>query len=150
VRTGRLATAAGVNVQTVRYYERRGLLPPPARSLGGHREYDQDTLTTLRVIKAAQRLGFTLAEIEELLELGRHRGPRPGLRERAQVKLADVDARIAALTEMRGVLQDVIDAGCADLRSCSCTPGCPIPFPGIAAPRHPADGAPGDPSPLER
>jgi MerR family mercuric resistance operon transcriptional regulator len=142
VRAGRLAAAAGVNVQTVRYYERRGLLPAPARSLGGHREYDQDTLTTLRVIRAAQRLGFTLAEIEELLELGRHRGPRPGLRERAQAKLADVDERIAALTVMRSALQDVIDAGCADLRSCSCTPGCPIPFPEIGVRRSARETTP--------
>ncbi|RKS08688.1 MerR-like DNA binding protein [Nocardiopsis sp. Huas11] len=61
LRSGQVAEAAGVNVQTLRYYERRGLLAKPQRSNGGHRLYDEDTVVALRVIKAAQRLGFTLA-----------------------------------------------------------------------------------------
>jgi DNA-binding transcriptional MerR regulator len=131
MRSGALAAAAGVNVQTLRYYERRGLLPDPQRSLGGHREYGPDDLTVVRVIKAAQRLGFTLDEIADLLAVGAHRGPRPGLRERAVAKLADVDARIAQLQEIRATLVDVIDAGCSDLLECTCEPHCPIPFTGI-------------------
>ena len=67
LRTGELATAAGVNLQTLRYYERRGLLAEPERSLGGHRLYPPETVTALRVIKAAQRLGFTLEEVADLL-----------------------------------------------------------------------------------
>lgn len=59
LRTGELAEAAGVNTQTLRYYERRGLLAEPRRSLGGHRLYPEQAVTVLRVIKAAQRLGFT-------------------------------------------------------------------------------------------
>lgn len=128
MRSGQLAAAAGVNVQTLRYYERRGLLPEPQRSPGGHRDYGADAVTVLRVVKAAQRLGFTLAEVAELLEVGAHRGPRPGLRERARDKLADVEERIAQLTAMRAALVDVIEAGCSDLMECSCVPGCPIPF----------------------
>lgn len=128
MRSGQLAAAAGVNLQTLRYYERRGLLPEPDRSLGGHRDYGEEAVTVLRIVKAAQRLGFTLEEIKDLLAVGSHRGPRPGLRERAREKLADVDARITALQAMRADLVDVIEAGCADLRECSCVPGCPIPF----------------------
>ncbi|HEV2872157.1 MAG TPA: MerR family transcriptional regulator, partial [Actinomycetota bacterium] len=76
LRTGELADRAGVNVQTLRYYERRGLLAAPARRPSGQREYPEDTVRLLRTIKAVQRLGFTLAEIEELLTLSEHRrGP---------------------------------------------------------------------------
>ncbi len=73
LRSGQVAAAADVNVETLRYYERRGLLTEPLRSPGGHRLYPAETITVLRVIKAAQRLGFTLDEVAELLEVGRHR-----------------------------------------------------------------------------
>ena len=65
LRSGAVAAAAGVNVETLRYYERRGLLREPSRSLGGHRLYPAEAVTTLRVIKAAQQLGFTLDELRE-------------------------------------------------------------------------------------
>lgn len=135
MRTGEVARAAGVNVQTLRYYERRGLLAEPVRSNGGHRAYPVEAVTTLRVIKAAQRLGFTLSEVAELLELGRHRHgkPRPGLQERARVKLGEVEARIADLHAIRQTLKEAIDAGCDDLGTCAETECCPIPFLEIAA-----------------
>lgn len=101
MRSGKLAREAGVNLQTLRYYERRGLLPDPDRSLGGHRDYADDTVALVRTIKAAQRLSFTLAEIRELIAIGSHRGPRPGLRERARDKVDEIDARIAELQTMR-------------------------------------------------
>ncbi len=81
LRSGQVADAAGVNVTTLRYYERRGLLDEPDRTLGGHRLYPPETVTMLRIIKAAQRLGFTLEEVAELLEAGQHRhtaGPTRG------------------------------------------------------------------------
>lgn len=131
LRSGQLAAAAGVNVQTLRYYERRGLLPDPQRSLGGHREYGPEALVVLRIIRATQRLGFTLDEIAELLAVGSHRGPRPGLRARARAKLDEVEAKIEHLTEIRATLVEVIEAECSDLRSCSCVPSCPIPFTGL-------------------
>ncbi len=62
LRSGQVTHAAGVNVTTLRYYERRGLLDEPDRTLGGHRLYPPETVTMLRIIKAAQRLGFTLEE----------------------------------------------------------------------------------------
>ncbi|MET9664742.1 MerR family transcriptional regulator [Streptomyces sp. NPDC006475] len=73
LRSGQVADAAGVNPQTLRYYERRGLLAEPARSPGGHRLYPPETVTVLRVIKAAQRLGFTLDDVAGLLEAAGHR-----------------------------------------------------------------------------
>lgn len=69
LRRGELAASAGVNIQTLRYYERRGLLREPDRSVGGHRRYTPEALTTLRVMKAAQRLGFTLNEVADLLKV---------------------------------------------------------------------------------
>jgi MerR family mercuric resistance operon transcriptional regulator len=128
LRSGQLAKAAGVNVQTLRYYERRGLLPEPRRSLGGHREYGPDAVTVLRAIRGLARLGFTLTEIAELIEVGSHRGPRPGLRAAATAKLAEVDAKIDHLTQVRATLAAVLTADCSDLAECSCNPACPIPF----------------------
>ena len=123
LRSGEVAEQAGVNIQTLRYYERRGLLAEPHRSNGGHRLYPPDTVALLNVIKAAQRLGFTLDEIAELLPW---RGA--GLAERAGAKLADVDARLAELLALRTTLVEVIGAGCADLGACAAEPACPIPF----------------------
>ncbi|WP_031077399.1 MerR family transcriptional regulator [Streptomyces sp. NRRL WC-3742] len=134
LRTSQVAEAAGVNAQTLRYYERRGLLPEPDRSPGGHRLYDEQAVTVLRVIKAAQRLGFTLEEVAELLESGRHRHgrPVPGLQQRARAKLAEVDARIADLTTIREALTAALDAGCDDLTRCAGSACCPIPFTDLA------------------
>ena len=94
LRAGEVADAAGVNRETLRYYERRGLLESPDRSPGGHRLYDQQAVTTLRVIKAAQRLGFTLDEVADLLETGRRRGRDQGLQSRARTKLVEVEERL--------------------------------------------------------
>lgn len=68
LRPGQVAAAVGVNLQTMRYYERRGLLQDPGRSLGGHRLYSEEAITVLRVIKTAQRLDFTLDEVADLLD----------------------------------------------------------------------------------
>ncbi|MFD8638930.1 MerR family transcriptional regulator [Streptomyces zaomyceticus] len=134
LRSGQVAQAAGVNVQTLRYYERRGLLAEPERSNGGHRLYGEDAVTALRVIKAAQRLGFTLEEVAELLEAGRHRHGRPvaGLRDRTVAKLAEVDAKIADLTTIRTALVAAVDAGCDDPAICASSACCPIPFTDLA------------------
>ncbi|PZF81288.1 MerR family transcriptional regulator [Jiangella anatolica] len=133
LRSGELAAAAGVNLQTLRYYERRGLLAAPERTLGGHRVYDDDTLTTVRIIKAAQRLGFTLDEIADLVDTGRgHARDDADLRAKAAAKIAEIESRIAALETIRDTLRAAVDAGCHDLRDCAGSPGCPIPFPDLA------------------
>lgn len=138
LRSGQVAAAAEVNIQTLRYYERRGLLAEPDRTPGGHRLYPAETVTMLRVIKAAQRLGFTLEEVADLLEVGRHhhrsqrrggtRRRNGGLQERARTKLAEVDERIADLHTIRETLLAALDAGCDDLVECAGNDCCPIPF----------------------
>src|SRR5262245_25128752 len=121
LRSGQLADLAGVNQQTLRYYERRGLLAEPARSPGGHRLYPAEALTLLRIIKAAQRLGFTLDEVAELVDLGRHRHDRrrDGLQARAAAKLAQIEAKIADLQVIAATLRTAIEAGCEDLAVCA-------------------------------
>ncbi len=131
MRSGELAAAAGVNVETLRYYERRGILAEPSRSPGGHRLYPAEALNLLRVTKTAQRLGFTLAEVTELVDLGRHRhGRRPeiNLQDRARAKLAEIETRIADLQAIAVTLRGAIEAGCDDLATCATTDRCPLPF----------------------
>jgi DNA-binding transcriptional MerR regulator len=138
LRRGQVAAAADVNIETLRYYERRGLLAEPDRSPGGHRLYSAEAVTVLRVIKAAQRLGFTLEEVADLLELGRHRhGKRvdAGLQQRAREKLVEVEERIADLVAIRDNLTVALDAGCDDLLACASSACCPIPF--LAITIHP-------------
>jgi len=134
LRAGQVAAAAGVN-QTLRYYERRGLLEPPDRTLGGHRMYPGEAVTLLRVIKTAQRLGFTLAEVADLLETGSHHHGRrvdAGLQARAAAKLAEVEQKIADLIVIRNTLREAVDAGCDDLMACTSSPCCPLPFTDLA------------------
>ena len=132
LRVGEVAEAAGVNRETLRYYERRGLLTEPERSPGGHRLYDEQAVVTLRVIKAAQRLGFTLDEVADLIEVGRQRGRSSGLQARAAEKLAEVEARLADLRLIKANLEAAIDAGCDDLHQCAGNDCCPIPFVDLA------------------
>ncbi|WP_433126150.1 MerR family transcriptional regulator [Micromonospora sp. CA-240977] len=131
LRTGQLAGAAGVNKQTLRYYERLGLLDPPQRSPGGHRLYPAETVTLLRVIKTAQRLGFTLNEVADLLDTCRHQHsgrPGAGLQARASEKLIEVEQKLADLTVIRDTLGAAISAGCDDLVACAEDSRCPLPF----------------------
>lgn len=142
LRSGQLAEAAGVNLQTLRYYERRGLLASPQRSPGGHRLYPSDTVTLLRVIKTAQRLGFTLNEVADLLDAGRRRhGGRPdtGLQARASEKLVEVEQKLADLAVIRDTLRAAISAGCDDLVVCAGSSCCPLPFAELAERNDSAD-----------
>jgi MerR family mercuric resistance operon transcriptional regulator len=118
-------------VQTLRYYERRGLLDEPNRTLGGHRLYPPEAVRVLRVIKAAQRMGFTLDEVADLLEVSALRSGRrsdAGLQARARIKLAEIDAKLIELTTVRDTLRAALDAGCDDLIACADSPCCPMPF----------------------
>jgi DNA-binding transcriptional MerR regulator len=122
MRVGELAERAGVNVETLRYYERRGLLPEPARTPNGHRGYDEDALRFVRAVKDAQALGFTLAEIEEYMRVAR-RGDETAseeLRLRTAAKLREVDERLAGLARVRAELARVAGCSCPALSRCTC------------------------------
>ena len=104
---GRLATAAGVHVETIRYYQRRGFVPQPTRPAGSVRRYTELDAERLRFIKRAQLMGFTLAEIENLLRL-RTRRSCSATRELAARKLQAVDNRIRELRQLRRELSGLI------------------------------------------
>ena len=123
VTIGRLAKTVGVNIQTIRYYERRRLLNPSARTPSGYRVYGDEAVQRLRFIKNAQALGFTLEEIAGLLNLREDAAARCGdVQRRAQAKLAKVQAKLRDLEAMARVLKNLI-------RSCKAgqpTDRCPI------------------------
>lgn len=106
---GDVAAAAGVEVSTVRFYERRGLLRPVGRTGGNYRRYAADAPTTVRFVRRAQRLGFTLAEIAAVLALGT--APDGVLRELLAAKRADIDERIADLQRMRAAVDLLAQRG---------------------------------------
>lgn len=100
-----LAREAGVNMQTVRYYERRGLLLDPRRSGDGYREYTESSLERIRFIKRAQELGFTLGEIAELLALKLDPGAHASdVKARAEVKISEIEAKVRDLQRIRDAL----------------------------------------------
>lgn len=109
---GVLAEAAGINVETVRFYQRKGLMQEPDRPLGGIRRYGGPDLARVRFIKSAQRLGFSLDEIGDLLKLedGSH---CTEARKQAERKLADVRARLDDLRRIEGALQELVERCCA-------------------------------------
>ena len=107
---GKLAKAAGVNVQTVRYYERRKLLPPTMRTSSGYRLYGDEALKRLLFIKNAQALGFTLQEIAELLNLRVSSIARCGdVKRKAQIKLAIVEDKVRDLKALARALRSLIE-----------------------------------------
>jgi MerR family copper efflux transcriptional regulator len=108
---GTVARRAAVGIDTIRYYEREGLLPPPLRRASGYRAYDDDTVERLRFIRRAKDLGFSLEEIRELLALSsdRERGVRD-VKKRAGAKLAAVEDRIRELQRVRRGLKQLIAA----------------------------------------
>jgi Hg(II)-responsive transcriptional regulator len=120
---GELAESAHVNRETVRYYERRRLLPRPPRSVSGYRVFADDAVQRLRFIRHAQGLGFSLNEIRELLALRVKAVDTCGrVRERALAKIADIERKIGALQQMRRVLCE-LESACARQRK---TDECPI------------------------
>ena len=115
---GKLAEQAGVNVETIRYYQRRGLLEEPKKPLGGYRRYPSDTPKRVRFIKRAQVLGFTLDEITSLLRLDAA-GACSGTRELAVHKLALIDEKLAELGAMRRGLAGLV-AKCGKNQNHAC------------------------------
>ena len=111
MKIGQLAKEADVNVETVRYYERRGLIPEPPRRPSGYREYSQESVTRIRFIKGAQDLGFSLTEINKLLALRVDAGTNcEDVRRQAQAKLDEISEKISALQQLQGALTELVVA----------------------------------------
>lgn len=118
---GRLAQEAGINLETVRFYERKELLPKPPRSSSGYRLFPPHTVQQLRFIKRAQELGFSLSEIRELLALRvSPRTTSTEIRKRTEAKIADIEAKIKSLDSMRKSLLKLARSccGCVPLSEC--------------------------------
>jgi Cu(I)-responsive transcriptional regulator len=109
---GQVARRAGVGVETIRFYERQGLLDEPARRASRYRQYGDDAVAVLRFIRRAKQLGFTLKEIKGLLALrGDTSATRADVREQATAKIVDIEAKIRDLQRMREALS-VLTASC--------------------------------------
>lgn len=126
---GQIARQAEVGVETIRFYEREGLLEPPERRASGYRQYSPEAIARLRFIKQAQRHGFTLKEIRELLSLRLQPGAtRAEVKSRVQAKIQDIEARIAELKRMKKSLEPLMKAcdgkgsleGCPILQAFAC------------------------------
>ena len=110
MKIGGVAERSGIGIETIRYYEREGLLPEPVRRPSGYRQYDESTVERLEYIRRAKELGFTLAEIRELLELSfaAHAGC-DHVRRRAEGKLADIGEKIRSLQQMKRSLGKLVE-----------------------------------------
>ena len=120
--TGQLAKESGINIETIRYYERRGLIPEPPRRVSGYREFTPKYIERLRFIKRTQALGFTLKEISGLLALADRNPVCKDIRKFAEAKVKDIEIRIHDLQKIKVVLNDLIKK-CLNKRKVS---ECPI------------------------
>lgn len=121
MRIGELAQRAGVSVQTIRYYETRGLMPEPSRTRSGYREYGESDARRLRFIRRAQELGFTLGEIGELLALRVDPETTPeDVRRRAREKIEDTEAKIRELERIRSALEHLVHECDAEETTADC------------------------------
>ena len=109
---GRIAKGAGIGIETVRFYEKEGLIDPPARTRSNYRIYPQSDMLRLRFIKRAKKLGFTLKEIKELLSLQLDpQATKAEVKQQTEAKIADIELKIKDLTRMKEVLES-LDACC--------------------------------------
>jgi MerR family mercuric resistance operon transcriptional regulator len=105
---GQLAEAAGVKIETIRYYERRGLIPEPPRNQSGHRKFPEKTLIRVQFIKKSQKLGFSLKEVSELLALRTDGDASCGdVVKRFDDKIKDIESRISSLQEIKTILENL-------------------------------------------
>jgi DNA-binding transcriptional MerR regulator len=128
MRIGEVAARASVSVQAVRYYERRGLLPKPARRPSGYREYSSSSVRQLRAIKWAQSLGFRLGQMSDVVAIAQThlRGRRARVKALVRAKLSEVDTALDELRSMRSALLRVA--------ACRCDGDCPILEKALGAP----------------
>ena len=119
LKIGEVAGRGGVNLQTIRYYEREGLLPKPPRLQSGYRMFPESTVRRVRFIKRAQELGFSLAEIKLFLSGLRDNAPvGPSWKKLATKKLAEVEDSIARSLRLKTLLQNLLHCRCASLKQC--------------------------------
>jgi MerR family copper efflux transcriptional regulator len=123
---GRLAKKAGVNLQTVRYYEKRRLIPPPKRTASGYRQYSPDMVRRILFIKRAQELGFSLREIHELLSLRRMSSNTCSqVRQRTEEKINEIEKKIDSLKRVKAALSR-LKAQCNDNIMTNHSSECPL------------------------
>lgn len=117
---GKVAKQAGVGIDTVRFYEREGLLPETQRTTSGYRLYSADDVDRLRFIRRAKTLGFSLEEIAELLQLNAAKGSRASVKRVAEQRLADLDQKLRELTAIRDALATLVQrcSGQGSLKGC--------------------------------
>lgn len=109
MKIGEVAKLSGTGIETIRFYEREGLLLEPERRPSGYRQYDEATVERLEYIRRAKELGFTLAEIKELLDLSFAHSICDHIRQRAESKLLDVESKIRNLQQMRRSLRKIVE-----------------------------------------
>jgi MerR family copper efflux transcriptional regulator len=119
LKVGEVASRAGVNLQTIRFYEREGLLPSPPRLASGYRTFPDNAVLRVRFIKRAQELGFSLSEVRELLSLS-GKGGAQQVRARTKAKIADIEEKMHTLQAMKDALTTLADRcpGCGPLSEC--------------------------------
>jgi len=117
---GRIAKLAGVGVDTIRFYERRGLLNQPDRTDAGYPKYSAEVVSLLEFIRRAKALGFSLEEITSLLQLQDHGGPKASVKDITHRKLSEIDTKIDDLQRMRKVLHQLNNdcSGTGDINGC--------------------------------
>lgn len=123
--SGQAAKGAGIGVETLRFYERQGLIEAPPRSSCGYRQYPEEAVARLRFIKRAQNLGFSLKEIKGLVSLRLDSSPdlmpdRGAIKARAEAKIADIDEKLEALQRMKAALTRLVQACQTTAPGCSC------------------------------
>jgi MerR family mercuric resistance operon transcriptional regulator len=111
LKIGQLAKKTNVNIETIRYYERRALIPKPYRRKSGYREYSEETVKRIQFIKHAKELGFSLKEIHELLYLRLDpKTPCSEVKKKAEIKIADIEEKVITLQRMKKALVKLIRA----------------------------------------
>jgi len=122
MKIGEVAKRSGTGIETIRYYEREGLLLEPDRRPSGYRQYGESTVERLEYIRRAKELGFTLAEIKELLELSFAHSNCDHIRQRAEAKITDIEQKIRSLQQMKRSLGKIVER----CRTKNSTDDCPL------------------------
>jgi Predicted transcriptional regulators len=123
---GSIAKEAGVNLQTIRYYEKRRLIPAPRRGSNGYRQYSPETVRRILFIKRAQELGFSLREIQELLNLRLASSNKCGeVKQKAEIKIKEIENKITSLRRVKSALVK-LKAQCEEVDVKPSTSDCPL------------------------